>query len=171
MKQNSYLLFIGTLFLQSLFISNSFATTANVSANISFAAVLTVTKNSDIDFGIVLANQSDTYTINTAGTVTSSGSGQSLGGAATAADLTIAGSVSQLINITANNYVINSGVTPQNATCSYAGGAETACSSLTSVAAAGAGTTLLVGVEAVVDGTQAAGSTAVPSFDVVVTYQ
>ena len=53
-------------------------------------------------------------------------------------------------------------------------GAVTAAGSGATVAgspAPGSGKTLLLGVEAVVDGTQAAGATAAPTFDVVVNYQ
>ena len=151
--------------------SNAMAATETVTANIEFAAPLILTKNSDIDFGTVSAGVADTYTINTSGTVTAAGSGQTLGGVPTAGDITVSGSSTQVVDISVGNYTANNGVTPQNATCSYNGGSEVSCNSLTGVAAPGSGTTLLLGVQAVVNGTQASGTTAAPTFDVTVVYQ
>ncbi|MES2906891.1 MAG: DUF4402 domain-containing protein [Pseudomonadota bacterium] len=152
-----------------LFTSAAFAVTQSVTANIAFDTALTLTKNADINFGRVKAATADTYTINTAGTVTAAGSGQYLGGTTAAGNITIAGSTTQTINVSVGNYTANGGVTPQSATCAYNGGGAAACS-LTGVAAPGAGKTLLLGVQAVVDGSQAAGTTAAPTFDVTVVY-
>ncbi len=167
---NKNLKIAGALLASSLLISsNAMAATQSVTANIAFEAALTLTKNTDIDFGIVQAGTADTYTIDTAAAVTAAGAGQILGGTPAAGDIDIAGSAVQLVDITANNFVVNAGVTPANATCAYGAAAEAACT-IVGAAAPGAGTNLLVGVDAVVDGTQAAGSTAAPTFDIVVTY-
>ncbi len=58
----------------------SYAATQSITANIRFEAPITLTKNSDINFGIVSAGVNDTYTISTAGVVTAAATGQSLGG-------------------------------------------------------------------------------------------
>lgn len=150
--------------------TTAYAATENVTANIAFDSALSIVKNADIDFGVVEAGIADTYTIDTTATVTAAGTGQVIGGTPAAGDLTISGSPTQAIDISVTNYVADNGVTPQNATCSYDGGAEAACT-LTGAAAPGAGTTLLLGVEADVDGTQAANDVAAPTFDVVVNYQ
>ncbi len=154
-------------------LSASAATAANpqsVTANIAFETPLTITKNNDINFGMVQAAQAGTYTIDTVGTVTASGGGVSLGGTQNAGNLTIAGSATQTIDILADNYAANGGVTPSAATCAYSGGAAAACSLTTQTAPGAGGRTLLVGVQVVADGTQAAGATAAPTFDVTVSY-
>ncbi|HVY13480.1 MAG TPA: DUF4402 domain-containing protein, partial [Alphaproteobacteria bacterium] len=117
------------------------AATQTVTASVKFDTPLTITKNADINFGIVKALQAGTYTISPAGAISASGGGVVLGGTPQAASLTIAGSTSQLIDISVNNYVANLGVTPSAATCSYNNGTAAACS-LNSQAAPGAGKTL-----------------------------
>lgn len=146
------------------------AATQSVTANIDFDTALALTKNQDIEFGIVKAAQSGTYTISTAGVVTPTSGGEVIGGTPQAADITIEGSATQTIDITANNYAAENGVTPSAATCSYDGGAEAACTTFSNQAAPDTGTTLLVGVQVVADGTQTASETATPTFDIVVTY-
>lgn len=148
---------------------NANAVTQSVTANIAFDNAITLTKNSDINFGIVKASTADTYTITTAGVVTAAGSGQVLGGTAAAGNITIAGSSTQTVAISVGSYTANNGVTPANATCAYNGGGAAACS-LTGQAAPGAGKTLLLGVQAVVSGAQAAGTSAAPTFVVTVVY-
>jgi hypothetical protein len=170
MKRN--LIKTGALALSIIAIAGSaYAVTQTVTANIAFDTAITITPVNDIDFGTVEALSATTYVINTADTVSvSAGTGQLLGGTPASGELTIIGSTTQLIDITANNYVANAGVTPSAATCAYNGGAAAACTSLTGVAAPGAGKTLLLGVTAAADGTQAANSTAAPTFDIVVAY-
>jgi len=145
------------------------AATQSMTANIAFDTPLTLTKVSDVNFGTVSAGVADTYTITTTGAVTAAGSGVVLYGTPTAGNISIAGSSSQPINISVGSFTANGGVTPQNATCAYNGGAAGSCS-ITGAAAPGGGKTLLLGVQAVVDGTQAAGSTAAPTFTVTVVY-
>jgi hypothetical protein len=145
------------------------AATQSVTANIAFDTPLTMTKNFDISFGTVAALTAGTYTISPAGVVTPSGGGVVLYGTPQAGDIDIAGSATQAINISVGSYTANNGVTPSAATCSYDGGVAGACS-LTAQAAAGAGTNLLVGVQVVADGTQAAATAAAPTFVVTVVY-
>lgn len=156
---------LGSMVLASV----AFAATQTVTANISFDTPLSITKKSDINFGFVKAAQAGIYVINTAGAVTASAGGTTLGGATQAGSLAIAGSPTQAIDISVTNYVANSGVTPSAATCAYNGGVAAACH-LTSQPAPGAGKTLLLGVTATVNGTQAAGTSAAPTFDVIVNY-
>ena len=81
----------------------------------------------------------------------------------------IAGSAAQAIDISVANYVANNGVTPSAATCAYNGGAAAPCQ-LASQAAPAGGKKLFLGVTATVSGTQAAGTSAAPTFDVIVNY-
>lgn len=148
--------------------ADAFAATSVVTANISFDTPLTLTPVSQINFGTVAAKTAATYTISTTGAVTTT-AGNWLYGTKSAGNITIAGSTKDTINISVGSYTANGGVTPANATCSYNGGAAGACSIATG-AAPGTGKTLLLGVDAIVDGTQAAGATATPSFTVTVVY-
>jgi len=145
------------------------AATQSVTANIAFDTAIALTKNADIDFGVVEAGVADTYTITTGAVVTAAGAGQILGGTPVAGDITIVGSATQTIAVSVGTLVADSGVTPANVTCAYDGGGSAACS-LTGQAAPGVGKTLLLGADVVVDGTQAAGSTAAPTFIVTVVY-
>jgi hypothetical protein len=155
----------------SINITDSSGTTSIIgNAVISFITGLSLTKNSDINFGIVTANNASTYRISTAGAVTTvSGTGSYVTGATSAGNITIAGSTTDGITISAGGYTANNGVTPANAQCSYNGGAAAACA-MTGVAP-GSGTPLLVGVDVATDGTQAGGTTAAPTFTISVAYQ
>ncbi len=137
---------------------------------IGFDSALALTKNSDIHFGTVSALKVSTYRMSTAGVLsTVSGTGIPLYGTTAAANIHIAGSATDGITISAGGYTANNGVTPSNARCSYNGGAAAACAM--TGAAPGAGKTLLVGVDVAADGTQAAGTSAAPTFTITVTYQ
>jgi hypothetical protein len=152
-------------------ISLTESTTTNFpeNASIGFDVGLALNKNSDINFGTVTAANASTYRISTAGAVsTVSGSGTQIYGTTSAGSITISGSSSDTITISAGSYTANNGVTPSNATCSYNGSAATPCP--VTGAPPGAGTPLLIGVDVAADGTQAAGSTAAPTFVMSVTY-
>jgi hypothetical protein len=139
-------------------------------ANIGFDVALALTKNADINFGTVNALNASTYRISTAGTVsTVSGTGIPLYGATAAGNITIVGSTTDGITISAGGYIADNGVTSSNAQCSYDGGAAAPCAM--TGAAPGSGKTLLVGVDVATDGTQAGGTTAAPTFTISVAYQ
>ncbi|MFA6280525.1 MAG: hypothetical protein WC612_07020 [Bdellovibrionales bacterium] len=161
--------FVFFLLLLSLNAEQVLAATQTMSAHIAFDTVLSITNTSGIDFGSVKANQAGTYTVSSTGVVTATNSGVVLGGASKGGSLTIAGSTTQTIDITANNYVSNNGVTPSGVTCAYNGGAAAPCN-LTSQAAPAAGKILLIGITVDVDGNQTVNTTASPTFDIVVTY-
>lgn len=146
-----------------------YAATQSVTANIAFDTALTFTKNSDIEFGTVQALTAETYTISTAGVVTAAGSGLILYGTPAAADIDIAGSTTQTIDISVTNLTANGSVSLANPTCDYNGGGSGTCA-LNGAAAPGAGKKILIGIDAVVPNTKAAGSTAAPTFDLVVVY-
>ncbi len=149
--------------------SQAGAATQSVTANINFDTPLTLTKNADINFGTMTASNASTYRITTAGTITTTvGTGAYLYGATNAGSITIAGSVADTIAISVGGYTANNGVTPSNASCAYNGGAAVTPCSYASAAAPGAGKPLLLGVDVAADGTQAAGTSAAPSFTVTV---
>jgi len=158
-----------TVAVNLLFTGQALAVTRSMTANIAFDTPLSLAKASDINFGTVTFGTADTYTITTSGVVTASGAGEHLYGETTAGSISVSGSTTQSINISAGNYTANGGVTLQNATCSYDGAAPGSCE--INGAPSGAAKTLLVGVQAIVDGTQMAGATAAPGFTVTVAYQ
>ena len=168
MKRLILITLIGTL----IWLSSQTAKAASVSmtANIGFDAPLTLTKKSDVSFGTVKAGVADTYTISTTGAVSASNGGQWLYGSKSAGNITIVGSTTQTLNISVSNYSANGGVRPANAKCSYAGGITTACAISAATPPGNTGETLLIGIDAVVDGTQAIGSAATPSFTVIIVY-
>jgi hypothetical protein len=162
---------VAILALLGIFGAPGGALAGSLSTNctIGVDTALSLTLNSDINFGKVKAGTADTYTISTAGAVSHAGSGAELYGSTSAGSVTIVGSTSRTINISVGSYTANNGVTPQSATCNYNGGGSGTCA-LSGAAAAGAGKTLLLGVQAVVDGTQTAGTSAAPTFVVTVVY-
>lgn len=149
----------------------AFAASQNFLANIRFATPLTLTKNADLDFGTVQSLTPGTYVLSTAGVVTASNGGITIGGTPVAGNLLIQGSDTQNINISTSALTADQGVTPSNPTCAYDGGAEVACNTLTNQAApTAAGKTLLIGLQLDADGTQADGLLATPNFNVDVVY-
>ena len=147
------------------------AATQSVTANIAFDTPLTLTKTADINFGTVTAANASTYRISTAGAVTTTaGTGTPLYGATNAASITIAGPTADTLTISVGGYAANNGVTPSNASCAYNGGAAVTPCSYTTAVAPGAGKTLLLGVDVAADGTQAASTSAAPTFTVTVVY-
>jgi len=154
-----------------MIVPDAWSSTQSVTANIAFDTPLTLTKTSDINFGTVTAVNASTYQITTAGAVTTTaGTGAYLYGATTAGSITIAGPTADTLTISVGGYTANNGVTPSNASCAYNGGAAVTPCSYTTAVAPGAGKTLLLGATVAADGTQAAGTTAAPTFTVTVTY-
>jgi len=149
----------------------AWSATQSVTANIRFDSPLTITKTQDIDYGSVTAGQNNTYTISPTGatSVSGSGTGTYLFGAPHAASINIAGSTTDTLNISVGGYTANNGVTPANATCKYGAGAAGSCS-IAAAASPSAGTTLLVGADVTADGTQAAGTSAAPTFTLTIVY-
>ena len=168
MKKARFLvLALGTTAL--LAASEAWAATQSVTANIAFDTPLNLTKTADINFGTETAANASTYQITTAGAVTTTaGTGAYLYGATHAGSITIAGPTADTLAISVGGYTVNNGVTPSNASCAYNGGAAVTPCSYAAAVAPGAGKTLLLGVTVAADGTQAAGTTAAPTFTVTV---
>jgi hypothetical protein len=168
MKKARFLvLALGTTAL--LAASEAWAATQSVTANIAFDTPLNLTKTADINFGTETAANASTYQITTAGAVTTTaGTGAYLYGATHAGSITIAGPTADTLTISAGGYTANNGVTPSNASCAYNGGAAVTPCSYAAAVAPGGGKLLLLGVDVAADGTQAAGTTAAPSFTVTV---
>ena len=153
---------------------SAYAATQSVTANIRFDTALALTKNFDINFGMVKASTAGDFTIDTAGTITPANGGVVIGGTPVVGDITIVGSTDQTIAISTGTYVaagIGDGVTLSDATCKYGTATAAACDTpLTAQAAPGAGTHLLLGVKATVDANQTAGTHPTPAFTVTVVY-
>ena len=171
MKKANFLAFaIGIAAL--LGASQAWAATQSVTANIAFDAPVTLNKTADINFGTETAANASTYHITTAGVVTTTaGTGTHLYGSSSPGFITIAGPVADTLSISVGGYTANNGVTPSNASCTYNFGAVVTPCSYAAAAAPGAGKALLLGVDVTTDGTQAAGTTAAPTFTISVAYQ
>jgi hypothetical protein len=145
--------------------------TLNESAEIGFLPTITITKNSDIDFGTVKRGAC-TYTINTSGTIsgTPSGSCSALSGTPSVGSLTIRGSSSQTITISAGSYTAASTVTPSAATGKYNNGSEVSFPMNNVSAPTSTGKTLLLGVTLTTAGSEADLTTYQPTFTISVVY-
>ncbi|MGE3623109.1 MAG: DUF4402 domain-containing protein [Bdellovibrionales bacterium] len=172
MKINKYMAALvlgGTMFSGAVLAANNSVTTP-VTATLTFDTPLSVTKDSDINFGSLQAGMANAYTISPAGALTATTPAGILFGTPVAGQLTIAGSTTQTISIQVQNYQANGGVTLSDAMCNYNGGGATACdTAMPSQLAPGSGKILLLGVTATTTSATPAG-VATPSFDVVVTY-
>ncbi len=169
MKIQNILAGLSVAAIALVMVPDAWSATQSVTANIRFDTPLNITKTQDIDFGSVQASTADTYTISPTGSTSHSGSGAYLFGSPHAASITLAGSTTNTMNISVGSYTANNGVTPANATCKYGSGAAGSCA-IPAAAAPGAGTTLLVGADVTADGTQAAGTTAAPTFTLTIVY-
>ena len=150
-------------------VPDAWSANQSVTANIRFDNPMTITKNQDIDFGSVQAGVADTYTISPTGVTSHSGAGAFLFGTPQAANITISGSTTQTLNITAGGFVASAHVTPSNATCKYGAAAAGSCT-IPAAAAPGAGTTLLVGVDAAATAATTAGTAEAPTFTLTINY-
>lgn len=153
-----------------LYAEKAFPVTQPVTAHIGFDTPVSLTKNSDMDFGTVSSGTADTYTLASDGTVTAAGPGERLFGNPAAGNIAITGSSTQTINISAGAYTTDNGVTLQNATCAYNGAPAVPCAITAAAPPSGAGKPLLIGVQAVTDGTQTPGTVATPGLTISVTY-
>jgi hypothetical protein len=147
-----------------------YAASQYVGVHMLFANALNITNVAPISFGTLLAGHAGTFVLSSQGVVTGTDQNAILGGATAAGSMTISGSPTQSISISAANYSSDNGVTPSEATCSYDGGSESLCD-LEGLVPPSSGKVLLLGVKIDVDGSQAIGTSAEPSFDVVVNYQ
>lgn len=141
-------------------------------ANIKFDTALSTTTNvGTIDYGAVKAGIAGaTYAVSTTGVLTVGGGGMALYGTPAAASFNLIGSTTQTVVVGVSYSAANNGTTASLARCAYNGLAETACSTIGTVAAPGAGKIMLVGATVTSDGTAAAGVTATPTLTLSFTY-
>jgi hypothetical protein len=152
-----------------LSIHQAWAATQSVSANIAFDTPLTLQKFADINFGTMTASNASTYRITTAGAITTiAGTGAYLYGATSTGFIRMrGGSNSETITVSVGGYTADQGVTPSNATCTDGFITPVSCANVT---LPNANRNLILGVDVTADGTQAAGTSAAPSFTVTVVY-
>ena len=147
------------------------AATEEVTANIAFDTPLSITVYGDPGLGTVRAGVAEVYSIHPDNGLTAQNSSSNiLYGWAGAADMLITGSTTASVQFSVANYTADNGVTPSNAVCNYADDPTAACDGMLG-GPPGGGTVLFVGVTLTVDGTQTAGETAEPTFDLTVIYQ
>lgn len=160
-----------------LMASSTYALTSNFTATVNFTQPFTVAESTQMTFGTLIAGVATSYVITTASAATSGAGGGVIGGAPAAGDFRIddTGTATTTLSVVVNNLTADNGVTPTSPTCAYNGGGELSCAApITGLVNPNSGTaaakTLLVGMTLVIDGTQADGTTASPSYDVVVQY-
>jgi hypothetical protein len=172
MKTNKYLaaLLLGGSLLSGAALAANNSATAPVTATLNFDTPLSLTVNSNMNFGTLQARLANAYTITPEGVLSATTPAGILYGTTSQAKLTVAGSTTDLINIQVTGEGTANGITLSGAKCSYGTVVDQACdtTALASQAAPGAGTTLLVGLTATTDNTVT--GTQTPSFNVVVTY-
>lgn len=156
----------------SLAASSAYALTSTFNISISFSQPFTIVETTPMSFGSVIATTTADYTISTIDVVTATGSGASIGGVPAAGDYTITdtGTAANNIDITVGALTANNGVTPVNPVCNYNAQGDVAGCTLVNVTNAGGGNVMNVGVTLQVDGTQANGSSATPTFTIAVAY-
>lgn len=143
--------------------------TRQVTAKAKVLKQITVTKNSDLDFGTVLAGTAGTVAINANGARTCTGVQciTTTGNTGTSASFTVTGTNNQVVTVT----------TPQTPLTLSNGAGGTMSASITPVSAfnlgnsGSTGTNFGVGGTLTVSATQADGVYTSPSFDVTVDYQ
>lgn len=165
--------FIAILMLSVLFLAvNDIARAAShvFTATVAFDSGPAVNKVSDMNFGTVQSQTAGVYIMNTSGNINDVQGGVFLHGPTSVAEADIMGSSIQTVDITSANYVSDQGVDIISLRCRYDGGLERNCDTMLNMPAPGAGKQLLIGARIEVDGSQAAGVTANPTFDIVATY-
>ena len=138
-----------------------------------FSLVITVAA----DFGRLISGVATTYQLDVANAVAPGIGGSETGPTANsvAGQYTLADSASGgNVDVTVDNPVANGGVTITGFDCDWNAAANTdngaTCAFTNVTNPAAAGDILIVGFDITVDGTQASGATATPSFDVTLAY-
>ncbi|MDD5586228.1 MAG: DUF4402 domain-containing protein [Alphaproteobacteria bacterium] len=148
------------------------ATSANVPIDVAFDTALSVTKDTNINFGVIADVTAGTYVISTAGAVVASNGGQVINDStAEAGQVTVVGSATQHFTIEASAYNADGGATPSALMCKIGAGAETSCdtgSPLESAAGPGVGVAVSLGVTLTT--TDLATDGDAPTVDVTVVY-
>ena len=151
--------------------SSAHADTFSQSATVEFVSPITVTENTQLNFGTVEtgAGAGTTLILDTAGAITGTASANYISGAA-AGDFSV-NAQGSTISIEVNNFGANT-VTLSTPTCSYDGAGAAGCdTTITGLATDGTDKTLLIGATLTLAGSEGAGSTYSPTFDIVVNYE
>lgn len=139
-------------------------------ATAAFAIPITMTQNQAPSFGLVTTGASGrVLRLSTAGVISGAGASSYIKGARVG-NYTIYASATRSISISVSGYTRVNNVTPSLARCSYNGGAEGTCNSLTAVTGVPTGATLLLGLSITTNAAHTDGQTAVPTFNIVVAY-
>ena len=140
-----------------------------VTVGMDFVAVITITENGSLRFGLLdQALNTETIIIAPNSSVSGTGTGLILGGTQAAANLTVTASASQTLTILIDTIVSGTGYALSAFVCNYNAGTDTACNSYTPSSVASA--TLLIGATLTGDNLAVTG-TADGSFNVTVAYQ
>ena len=151
----------------------AYAATQSFTASIQFLTPLSFNSAVNPDLGNWNAGASGrNFILNTDSSVGGTNSADYINNAA-AGSVNVVGSAFDTVDIVANNFVANNGVTINDVPCKYGAAAATTCGGAgisTAAAPTGAGTALLVGVDVNTTTAHVDGDTAAPTFDIVVSY-
>ena len=148
------------------------AESQSITASIRFIAPVTLTSTVNPSLGDVNAGTTGrNFVLGTDGSISGTDAAAYTGGAS-AGSINIQGSASQNIDIVAQNLVADGGVNITTVYCDYGGTGSTDCVSGIASAAAPTqtGTTLLLGLSVTTTTAHSDGSSAAPTFDIIVSY-
>lgn len=151
----------------------AYAATQGFTASIQFLEPLSFNNVVDPDLGNWNAGATGrNFVLNTDSSVGGTNSTDYINNAA-AGSVDVVGSAFDTVDIVANNFAANGGVTINDVPCKYGAAAVTTCGGAglsTQAAPTTGGTALLLGVDVNTTQIHTDGQTASPTFDIVVTY-
>lgn len=151
----------------------AYAATQSFTASIQFLTPLSFNSAVNPNLGNWNTGASGrNFILNTDGTVAGTNSTDYINNA-TAGSVNVVGSAFDTVDIVANNFVANGGVTINDVPCKYGAAAATTCGGAgltTQAAPTNGGTALLLGVDVNTTTSHVDGDTASPTFDIVVSY-
>ena len=149
----------------------SYALVEPVTVSMNFVALITITENGSLRFGLLdQALNTETIILGTDDSVGGTGTALILGGTQLAADLTVAATAGPTISILVDNPLPGTGYTLGTFRCKYGAGTDTACDGAGYTETPVASATLKIG--ATLTGTNSASAgNADGTFDVTIVYQ
>ena len=161
--------FVGAMIMSGV----AYAATQGFTASIQFLEPLSFNTAVNPDLGNWNAGATGrNFVLNTDDTVGGTDSADYINSAASGS-VNVVGSAFDTVDIVANNFAANGGVTINDVPCKYGAAAATTCGGAgisTAAAPTTGGTALLLGVDVDTTTAHVDGDTASPTFDIVVTY-
>jgi hypothetical protein len=132
-----FLAVMGSALMGLMFATIARAAVENVVAQVTFADPVTIVEVNSLQYGIIdHVLNTETIILGTDDSVGGTGAALVIGGTQAAAELTVDAEASQVLTILIDNIIDGTGYALSAFICSYNGGADTACNSLTPTAVA-----------------------------------